>query len=573
MVHTPLTTSYLTENVQRLNIEAYATGLEDDDNMHKDLHRGYKIDTFHDREHNGIAKQRAKQMSSYLEAAFEKVHFNAAKMLKYILDGKVHFNTAKMLKYLLDYQHAVEWIPKETVHHVIKEGSLRRKWAQLTRKLPELSEEDIETANKICQTFYDSEHASIWYLVNHLFEVAKKNSESLPRPHAQRWAKYRCRVCHMHSCFEHGTFLEEQNEEEECQFDLDSCASEDGEDVSKDIFSDDENVTSINRALVVRPRFTAATRRQAFAYKWSDLPNHQRRDIMAFPGSIGVAASGTENAECSGTCFWLKENRKSVTVSPWTDAEAKDFKHLLVDYGSSDRCPCLIAMAMGKSCIEVFVKMLRYTEKISPKSEDIDDILPLPKKPWYFFKEPEKLNDRQLFVPCNHPGECKADTCSCFDNNVPCEKTCTCSQGCARRFQGCTCKRQGKICWQDRECWCFRFSRECDEDLCGTCGADEALDPLNRGKTLENVCTNVHLQRGDSKRTLRGISEIAGFGLFITEKAKAGDFIGEYKGQITSEEESARRGRVYAHCTAFYEFSANPGMSYTDQWRTRMLIF
>jgi len=559
MFYTPLKTSYLTENVQRLNTEIYVTGLDDDEDLNKDLHRGYKIDTFHDREQNGIAKQRAKQMSSYLEAAFEKVHFNAAKMLKYILDGKVHFNTAKMLKYLLDYQHAVEWIPKETVHYVIKDGSLRRKWANLTRQLPELSEDDIETANRICQTFYDSEHTSIWYLVNYLFEIAKKNSEQPKQSHAQLWTEHRCRVCHMHHCFEHGTFLEQEDQEEENQFDLDSCASDDAEDPNNDGYSDDENVTLNNRALVVRPRFTTAKKKQVLAYKWSDLPEDRPKDIKAFPGGEDAAIIDTDNGECSETCFWLKRNRASVPVNPWSVAEVKDFEHLLVDYGSSDRGPCFISIAMGKPCIEVFLKMLGYANTVATESEDTDEFIPLPKKPWYFFKEPEKLNDRQLFIPCNHVGECKAGVCSCFDNNVPCEKTCTCSVGCVRRFQGCNCKRQGKICWQDRECWCFRFNRECDQDLCGTCGADEALDPMNRDKALENVCANVHLQRGNFKRTLVGISEIVGFGLFMAEKAKAGDLVGEYKGQITSEEESSRRGRYYSHCTAFYEFSANPG--------------
>lgn len=551
MVHTPLITSYLIENVQRLNTETYVTGLDDEEKLIEELHAGYKIDDFIDRERNGIAKQRAKQMSTYLEAAFERVHFTAAKMLKYILDEKVHFNAAKMLKYLLDYQHAVEWIPKETVHYVIKEGSLRPKWAALTRTLPELSEEDIETANKICQTFYDSEHISIWYLVNHLFELASKKTQSMGH-HAQLWTKYRCRICHVHHCFEHGAYLEDAHE-----IDLDSCISDDADDHSDGSYSDDEDMASINHTLVVRPRFTTVeANKQTLAYKWSDLPAHQSRNIMAFPGSNDT---GSDATECSGACFWLKQNRLSVSIDSWTAAEAKDFKHLLVKYGTSDRGPCFISMAMRKPCIEVFVKMLRYSDTVAPSNLD-EAIPPLPKRPWYFFREPAKPNHRTVFVPCNHEGECRKDNCSCFQDNVPCEKICVCSdRHCARQFQGCTCKRQGRICWQDRECWCFRFSRECDQDLCGTCGADEALDPLNRDKNIENVCANVHLQRGDYKHTMFGISEIVGFGLFMAEKAKAGDFVGEYKGQITSEEESFRRGLYYAHCAAFYEFNVNPG--------------
>jgi hypothetical protein len=42
----------------------------------------------------------------------------------------------------------------------------------------------------------------------------------------------------------------------------------------------------------------------------------------------------------------------------------------------------------------------------------------------------------------------------------------------------------------------------------------------------EGGCTNVCIQRGETKRTIMGRSAIAGWGLFAGEKVKAGAFLG-----------------------------------------------
>lgn len=73
------------------------------------------------------------------------------------------------------------------------------------------------------------------------------------------------------------------------------------------------------------------------------------------------------------------------------------------------------------------------------------------------------------------------------------------------------------------------------------------------------MCANLHMQRGVYKRTLVGISHVDGFGLFMAEEAKAGDYVGEYTGHITGEAESSRRGLIYSRCVSFYEFVANRG--------------
>src|SRR5579862_7439031 len=131
--------------------------------------------------------------------------------------------------------------------------------------------------------------------------------------------------------------------------------------------------------------------------------------------------------------------------------------------------------------------------------------------------------ERTNFEPCNHTKSCNERRCDCVENEVVCEKTCRCPLDCPRRWRGCSCSKSGaKVCSSDK-CECFKMNRECDPDLCGTCGAIEILDPVNRydDELCLRKCTNVALQRDRPKRTLIGASKLAGYGLFMGEPAKA----------------------------------------------------
>ncbi|KAF2231156.1 SET domain-containing protein, partial [Viridothelium virens] len=169
------------------------------------------------------------------------------------------------------------------------------------------------------------------------------------------------------------------------------------------------------------------------------------------------------------------------------------------------------------------------------------------------------IHDREPFYPCSHEGSCEEAQCRCYKKKITCEKTCACPPDCERRFRGCQCAQKGKVCFQNPHCDCYRLNRECDADLCGTCGAAEVLDPVNRytKEIAKGRCANVHIQRNLPKRTLLGHSEVQGFGLYMGEPVKAHEYIGEYKGEVITKGEADRRGAIYAHLATNYLFSLN----------------
>lgn len=87
----------------------------------------------------------------------------------------------------------------------------------------------------------------------------------------------------------------------------------------------------------------------------------------------------------------------------------------------------------------------------------------------------------------------------------------------------------------------------------------EVLDPVNRhdDSILKGRCKNAMIQRNVPKRTLKGPSEVHGWGLFAGTDIRAHEFIGEYKGEVISEEESNRRGLVYHYRGIEYLFRLN----------------
>ena len=182
----------------------------------------------------------------------------------------------------------------------------------------------------------------------------------------------------------------------------------------------------------------------------------------------------------------------------------------------------------------------------------------------------ENMGERFPFHPCSHPGRCKDAMCPCFRQQIACELACSCPDSCERRYRGCSCHKGGdhQVCVSEKNpgkggCECRALNRECDVDLCGPCGAKEALSHASRAtrKARKHLCSNVHIQKGWPKRTVLGTSHVHGFGLFAGEKIEANDFLGEYKGEIVTSEEAERRGTIYARLPRNYLFVLCKGHS------------
>ena len=147
---------------------------------------------------------------------------------------------------------------------------------------------------------------------------------------------------------------------------------------------------------------------------------------------------------------------------------------------------CQIAAILGQvSCQSVYLKAKELIPNLrpyvrshammmmmdSPKTKTLRKKAPAvdPMERGQAMEAPElgTENIPHQFFGCNHAGPCTPDNgCSCCENKTFCEKFCSCTKECCRRFRGCQCV-DGRC--RGNECPCFRSHRECDPDQCRQC--------------------------------------------------------------------------------------------------------
>uniref|UniRef100_A0A8C9WSF8 Histone-lysine N-methyltransferase EZH2 n=1 Tax=Scleropages formosus TaxID=113540 RepID=A0A8C9WSF8_SCLFO len=234
----------------------------------------------------------------------------------------------------------------------------------------------------------------------------------------------------------------------------------------------------------------------------------------------------TSSSEGSSRCqtpVKLKLSSEVPENVDWSGAEASLFRVLIGTYYDNF---CAIARLIGtKSCRQVYEFRVKESSIIAHGSS----------------------NHVYNYQPCDHPKQACDSSCPCVTAQNFCEKFCQCSSECQNRFPGCRCKAQCNT----KQCPCYLAVRECDPDLCLTCGAAEHWDSKNVS------CKNCSIQRGAKKHLLLAPSDVAGWGIFIKEPVQKNEFISEYCGEIISQDEADRRGKVYDKYMCSFLFNLN----------------
>ncbi|KAK2469722.1 hypothetical protein H9L39_18537 [Fusarium oxysporum f. sp. albedinis] len=260
----------------------------------------------------------------------------------------------------------------------------------------------------------------------------------------------------------------------------------------------------------------------------SDTLRRRRR----IPSDKANVANGHPPNPCKRSCYQTSTTAVvNFAQRSWMPEEHIVMRSTIVtaDHSRVKTDPfCIVAHLLDRDCRDVFHEYERLGIRLPPR-EPVSET-PIRTVSWYDrFKKAligdwehrtrsHEHQERELIEPCSHEGPCTLENCICV-----------------------------------QPCICVQLHRECDPDLCGTCGVLERVDPENAEDELIHATgyQNCSLQRGLTKALALGQSQLegVGYGLFAAECIAQGDFIIEYVGELITHDEGvrreARRGDVF----------------------------
>uniref|UniRef100_A0A673WYV0 [histone H3]-lysine(27) N-trimethyltransferase n=1 Tax=Salmo trutta TaxID=8032 RepID=A0A673WYV0_SALTR len=259
-----------------------------------------------------------------------------------------------------------------------------------------------------------------------------------------------------------------------------------------------------------------------------------------------TTSSSESNSRCQTPTKLCPGEEHEEQVEPpvqWSGAEESLFRVL---HGTYYNNFCSIARLIStKTCKQVYEFAVK---EVLIHRVPLEDGGNSPQKKKRKHRQDDNSSNQVYnYQPCDHPDHPCDSSCPCVMTQNFCEKFCQCEHECQNRFPGCRCKTQCNT----KQCPCYLAVRECDPDLCMTCGAADHWD----SKVVS--CKNCSIQRGLKKHLLLAPSNVAGWGTFIKESVQKNEFISEYCGELISQDEADRRGRIYDKYMSSFLFNLN----------------